>query len=123
MTVSVIPSAAGVNPASLGYLDAHLNGYITMGKLAGTFTLVCRHGTVVYRSAQGLMDRERNKPMRSDTIVRIYSMSKPITSVALMQLHERGLVQLDDPVDQYIPAWSDLHVRCPSAICFRTNPG
>ena len=58
----------------------------------------------------GMMDREQNKPMAIDAIFRLYSMSKPITSVALMQLHERGLFQLTDPVSRFIPQWRDLPV-------------
>ncbi len=61
-------------------------------------------------AASGLMDRERNKPVNEDTIWRIYSMTKPITSVALMQLYERGLFLLTDPVDRYIPSWKGLQV-------------
>jgi CubicO group peptidase (beta-lactamase class C family) len=108
MTASLTSSSAGISARNLAFLDSHLEQYVDSGRLIGTFTLVYRGGEVVYRSAQGLMDRERNKPMQADTIVRIYSMSKPITSVALMQLHERGLVQLDDPVHRYIPAWKNL---------------
>src|SRR6266496_5781097 len=59
---------------------------------------------------QGLADREHGTPMRDDTIFRIYSMTKPIVSVALMQLYERGLMQIDDPVERYIPSWKNLRV-------------
>ena len=103
-------SAAGVSPTSLAFLDEHIERYIASGKLAGAFTLVYRKGEVVHASVQGLMDRERARPMRPDTIVRLYSMTKPIASVALMQLYERGLVQLDDPVHRYIPQWQNLAV-------------
>ncbi len=110
MTASAVRSAAGVSAQNLAYLDAHLQRYIDAGKLAGTLTLVYRAGEVAHFSAQGQMDRERAKPMREDTIFRIYSMTKPIASVALMQLYERGLFQLDDPVDRYIPGWKNLAV-------------
>ena len=80
------------------------------GKLAGTLTLVARRGEVIHTGVTGLMDRERNKPMREDTIFRIYSMTKPITSVAFMMLVEEGLVALDEPVHRYIPEWRDLGV-------------
>jgi CubicO group peptidase (beta-lactamase class C family) len=101
---------SGLSARNLAYLDAHLERYITSGRLCGTVVLVYQGGEVVHRSAQGLMDRERAKPMRPDTIVRLYSMTKPVASVALMQLHERGLVQLDDPVHRYIPSWRNLGV-------------
>ncbi len=110
MTVTAAASRGGLNVSNLRYLDEHLERYVAQGKLTGTFTLIYRGGEIVHRRAQGLRDRERNKPMRPDTIVRLYSMTKPITSVALMQLHERGLVQLDDPVSRYIPAWKGLGV-------------
>lgn len=110
MTVAASATGAGLSPQNLAYLDAHLGRYVSNGKLVGAAILISRAGEVLYQRAQGLMDRERGKPMRTDTIVRLYSMSKPITSVALMQLHERGLVQLDDPVQRYIPSWSNLRV-------------
>jgi CubicO group peptidase (beta-lactamase class C family) len=103
-------SATGVSARNLGYLDEHLGKYISEGKLAGTLVVIYRHGQVVHWSTQGLRDRERGKPMTDDTIFRIYSMTKPIASTALMQLYERGLVQLDDPVSKYIPSWKDLRV-------------
>ena len=69
-----------------------------------------RRGEVAHLSPVGLMDRERGLPMARDTIFRIYSMTKPITSVALMMLYEHGHFQLDDPVYKYIPEWRDLGV-------------
>jgi len=84
--------------------------YINTGKLAGTLAQVWRGGELVLNSLQGMADRERATPIVEDTIFRIYSMSKPITSVALMMLFEQGLVALDDPVSKYIPSWADLQV-------------
>ena len=84
--------------------------YVDTGKLAGTLTLVAHKGEIVHSSVVGEMDRERGKPMREDTIFRIYSMTKPITSVAFMMLVEEGLVALDDPVHRFIPAWKNLGV-------------
>jgi CubicO group peptidase (beta-lactamase class C family) len=89
------------------HLDQH---YIQPGRIAGCQTLVARHGHVAYLRSLGSMDLERNKPMRDDTIVRLYSMTKPITSVALMSLYERGLFQLNDPVARVIPEWEGLRV-------------
>jgi len=87
-----------------------LGRYIEPEKIAGCLTLISRRGEIAHLSAMGSMDRERGKPMATDTIFRFYSMTKPITSVALMQLHERGMFQLTDPVSRFIPQWRDLHV-------------
>ncbi|MGC8535936.1 MAG: serine hydrolase domain-containing protein [Rhizomicrobium sp.] len=95
----------------LSRLDGFLQQrYVDSGRLAGTVTLVSHQGRIVHTSVVGQMDRERSKPMREDTIFRIYSMTKPITSVAFMMLVEDGLVALDDPVHRFIPEWRDLGV-------------
>src|SRR6516162_7309522 len=80
------------------------------GKIAGCQVLVARHGHVAYFDSFGHMDRERDKLMADDTIFRIYSMTKPITSVALMTLYEKGYFQLNDPVHRSIPEWRDHRV-------------
>ena len=101
----------GLSEARLERITDHLTrNYIEPGKIAGCQTLVARHGQVAYQTSLGLMDRERGKPMADDAIVRIYSMTKPITSVALMMLFERGLFQLDDPVSRVFPEWQDQRV-------------
>lgn len=84
--------------------------YLAKGLIAGCQTLVARHGEVAYRASQGFMDLARNTPMRDDAIFRLYSMTKPITALALMQLYERGLFQLNEPVSTVIPAFGDLKV-------------
>jgi CubicO group peptidase (beta-lactamase class C family) len=73
--------------------------------------VVARHGSVGYFRSFGLMDREREKPVAEDTIWRLYSMTKPITGVALMTLYERGHFQLNDPIDRFIPEWKGLKVK------------
>ena len=104
-------SQHGLDSDRLSLITEHLNKhYIKTGKLPGCQTLVARHGKIAYQSALGLMDRERNKPLRDDTIFRIYSMTKPITSVALMQLYEQGHFQLNDPVSRFIPEWKKQRV-------------
>ena len=101
----------GISIDALARLDRHLlTRYIEAEKIAGCLTLISRHGEVAHLSAMGDMDRERGQPMATDTIFRIYSMTKPITSVALMQLHERGMFQLTDPVSRFIPQWQHLQV-------------
>ena len=105
------PEDVGLSAAQLARIDEHLRRrYLEPEKIAGCLTLVARGGKPAYLSAQGLMDRERGRPMQADTIFRIYSMTKPITSVALMQLYEQGNFQLDDPVHKFIPEWRDLRV-------------
>ncbi|MFN8637499.1 MAG: serine hydrolase domain-containing protein [Chloroflexota bacterium] len=103
-------TTGGVSARNLSYLDQHLGRYVESGTLAGTLTVVYRRGEIVHWRAQGLRDRERGKPIEDDTIFRIYSMTKPIASLALMQLYERGLLQIDDPVHKYIPSWEKLRV-------------
>ncbi len=104
------PASVGLSAANLDHLDAHIQTYIDAGKLPGGLALVARKGEVVHFSTLGMADIERRTPVKRDTIFRIYSMSKPLTSVALMQLYERGLMQIDDPVHRYIPGWKDLRV-------------
>lgn len=103
--------SAGMSGERLKRLDAFLSEhYIDAGKIPGALTLVARHGEIVHCSAQGQMDVERDKPTREDTIYRIYSMTKPITSVGLMMLYEEGRFQLTDPVHKYLPGGRAL--RC-----------
>ncbi len=79
--------------------------YVDAGRIAGCQVLVARHGQVAYRASLGMMDVKRAKPMEDHSILRIYSMTKPITSVALMMLMERGAFQLDEPVTRVLPEW------------------
>lgn len=102
---------AGFAADQLLNIEQHLDrSYIQPGKFPGALTLVARRGEIAYVKAQGLMDVERNKAVQRDTIFRIYSMTKPITSIAMMQLYEQGRFLLDDPVHKYIPAWKNLRV-------------
>ncbi len=84
--------------------------YVDPGKIAGCQTLVARHGEVAYSRSLGLRDIARATPWSDDTVVRIYSMTKPIVSVALMMLWERGLFQIDDPVTKVLPEWREQQV-------------
>jgi CubicO group peptidase (beta-lactamase class C family) len=90
--------------------DHFERNYISNNKIAGCQISVARHGHLAYFKSFGMMDRERAKPTRDDTIYRIYSMTKPITSVALMTLYERGYFQLNDPVHRYAPSWKNHRV-------------
>jgi len=110
--VTVDPDAAGLDAGRLERIDEHvLRRYIEPGKIAGCQVAVARHGQLGYFRSFGARDRERDKPVTADTIWRIYSMTKPITGVALMTLYERGLFQLNDPVHRFIPEWRALKVR------------
>lgn len=105
------PDELGFSRERLARVDEHLRrNYIEPGKISGALTLVARRGEVVHLSPLGRMDVERDRPMRADTIFRIYSMTKPITSVALMTLYEEGRLRLSDPVHKFVPAFADMRV-------------
>jgi CubicO group peptidase (beta-lactamase class C family) len=109
--MKVDPEGAGFDGGRLERLTEHFEDrYVETGKIAGCQIAVTRGGRLAYWRSLGMMDRERAKAVEDDTIWRIYSMTKPITSVALMQLYEQGLFQLSDPVHRYIPEWRDLKV-------------
>ena len=102
---------AGLSTSRLERITELLQGrYVEPGKIAGCQALVARHGQVAYARSFGHMDLARDKLWTDDTVVRIYSMTKPIVSVALMMLWERGLFQIDDPVDKVLPEWRDQQV-------------
>ncbi len=106
----VKPEEVGLSTPRLARIAEHFQRYIDAGKLAGTLTLVARGGKVAYFEAQGHLESERRRPVTRDAVFRIYSMTKPITSVGLMMLYEQGRFQLDDPVHRFIPSWKDLRV-------------
>ncbi|WP_304640201.1 serine hydrolase domain-containing protein [Pseudomonas sp.] len=102
---------AGLDTDRLSRLGEFLEErYVRPGRLPCAMTLVARRGEVAYLSMHGLMDVERGRPVQRDTLFRIYSMTKPITSIALMQLYEQGRFLLDDPMHRYIPSWEKLRV-------------
>ena len=110
--MKIDPEAAGLDERRLERITDHFERrYLADGKIAGCQVAVARHGSLGYHRSFGLMDRERGKPVTDDTIWRIYSMTKPITGVALLTLYERGAFQLNDPVHRFIPQWKDLKVR------------
>lgn len=91
-------------------IDAALGSMVQSQKIVGASALVFQGGREVYFGAFGLADRENNKPMARDTVVQIFSMTKPVTGVALMKLYERGKFKLDDPLDMYIPEFANPRV-------------
>jgi len=105
------PEAVGMSSERLARLTEKMQSYIDDSKLAGAVTLVARHGRIVHFEAQGWRHKEADQPMTTDTIFRIASMTKPVTSVALMTLYEEGLFQLDDPVSKWLPEYADPMVR------------
>ena len=91
LEVEVDPREAGFDAQRLNRISSHLNRYVDRGLLPGVNVLVSRDGQIVYRHMYGARDMERSLPVEADTIYRFYSMTKPITSIAIMQLYEQGL--------------------------------
>ena len=106
----VKPEEVGLSSQRLARIGEHWQRYIDADKLAGTLTLIARRGKVVYCEGLGHLDIERRRPVAADAVWRIYSMTKPITSVGLMMLYEQGRFQLEDPVHRFIPSWKNLEV-------------
>lgn len=124
MLEMVTPESVGMDSAQLARVSEHLRTrYVEPQKIPGSITLVARGGEACYLDIQGHRDVARGTAMTEDSILRIYSMSKPITSLAMMTLLERGLFSLDDPVHRFIPAWRDLGVwTAGSYPLFATEP-
>src|SRR6478609_9105610 len=118
------PESAGMSKAALDRVEAHLkHRYIDSGRFPGTQLLIYRRGKIVHSIVQGFADVERKVPVKDDTIFRIYSMTKPITSVAFMMLVEEGRVAIDEPVHKYIPEWKNLGVfQAGTYPAFLTRP-
>jgi len=104
------PESVGLSSQRLARIAAAVDRSIQEKRIAGAVTLVARHGHVAWLKAQGMLDREAGKPMPTDAIFRICSMSKPITSLAVMMLYEDGRFLLDDPVSKYIPEFKNPKV-------------
>jgi CubicO group peptidase (beta-lactamase class C family) len=106
----VQPEAAGFSSEALRKLDEGMQGLVDQQHLAGIVTLVARRGQVVQHKAYGMQDVNSRTPMKLDTIARIYSMTKPITGVAMMMLYEEGKWQPSDPIAKHIPEFANLKV-------------
>ncbi len=111
------PEDVGISVDRLARVNTMMEKYVDAGQIAGAVSLVARNGKIAHFNAYGVRNVATGEPMTKDTIVRIYSMSKPITSVALMILYEEGAFQLDDPVSKYIPAFENqqVYVEGPAA--------
>ena len=104
------PAEVGLSSERLDRLDAFLDQAIAQRRIPGAVVLIARKGRIVHHRAYGLADRDTRRPMRTDDAFRIYSMTKPVVSVALLTLYEEGKFQLDDPLERYIPGFKGLKV-------------
>jgi CubicO group peptidase (beta-lactamase class C family) len=107
---AVAPEEVGLASSRLAYIRSVMNRHVEEKQIPGAAGLIARRGKIAYQEAFGMADVEAGKPMRLDTIHRIYSMSKPITSVAVMMLYEEGKFQLNDPVAKYLPEFAKMQV-------------
>ena len=109
-TEAATESRAAFSEEGLAALDDLLAGYVQAGQVAGIEAVLVKNGEIAYAARRGLRDVEDQTPLGEDTIWRIYSMTKPVTGVALMQLYEEGKFDLDDPLSDYIPEFENLQV-------------
>jgi CubicO group peptidase (beta-lactamase class C family) len=110
LKAEVDPAEVGLDAERLGRIDGTFARYVDDGRLAGYLVTVSRHGKLAHVSSYGARDRDEGLPVESDTLWRIFSMTKPITSVAAMMLYEEGALQLTDPVSKFIPSFANLRV-------------
>src|SRR5438045_2817405 len=106
----VAPEQVGLSAARLDRVRKWMNHWVESGRLAGMVTVVMRKAELAFGETAGKTDLERNRPMRPDTIFRIYSMTKPLTSTAIMMLYEEGRFQLDEPISKFIPGFANPRV-------------
>jgi CubicO group peptidase (beta-lactamase class C family) len=110
LKIEADPVDVGVDAERLARIDTHFRSYVDDGRLPGWLCVVARRGAVVHVSSYGWRDRERSLPVEVGTLWRLASMTKPVTSVAALMLHEEGAFELKDPVSRWIPSFSDMHV-------------
>ncbi len=110
LKVEIDPAEAGFDVGRLERIDRHFARYVDDGLLPGWLLAVSRAGTIVHVGRYGKRDIEANLPVELDTIFRIYSMTKPVTSVAAMMLYEEGAFELKDPVSRFIPSFAEARV-------------
>ena len=104
------PASIGLDSARLAEATALLRTLVAEGAVAGAVAGVARRDQVAYLEAVGVQDLNARTPMTERSLFRIYSMTKPITAVAVMMLHDQGRFRLDDPVSMYLPEFADLRV-------------
>src|SRR5579875_2385513 len=110
LKIEVDPAEVGLDPDRLRRIDRHFARYVDDGRVPGWLVAVRRRGRLAHVSCHGARDAEAGLPVETDTLWRIYSMTKPVTSVAAMMLYEEGALQLTDPVSSFIPSFGDLRV-------------
>ncbi len=120
--IAASPQDVGFSSQRLDRLGEAIEKSIDEGRIAGAVSLVARHGKIAYFKAFGMADRDAKKPMRTDNIFRICSMSKPITSVAVMMLYEEGRFTLEEPVSDFIPEFKNMKVLDPPWPQDKTSP-
>lgn len=108
--VETNPKEVGLCPDRLERVDAWMRRYVETGRLAGLSVAVMRGGKTAFFRAHGQADLARSRPFTADTILRIYSMTKPLTSLAVLMLYEEGRFQLDDPVSRFLPEFTEMRV-------------
>jgi CubicO group peptidase (beta-lactamase class C family) len=118
----VPPAKAGLSEAKLAEVDQFMERAVADQKISGGVIIVSHGGKIGFFHTYGLMDREANKPMTPDTIFRIYSMSKAITTAAALTLYDAGKLKLDDPVAKYIPSFANLKVATPEGLRAPARP-
>jgi CubicO group peptidase (beta-lactamase class C family) len=107
----VVPAPqAGLDSARLARIDRQMNAHVEANQLAGGIGLVARNGKIGYFQTYGYMDTASKKPMRKDSIFRIYSMTKAVTAVSVMMLYEEGKFHLNEPIGKYLPEWANMRV-------------
>jgi CubicO group peptidase (beta-lactamase class C family) len=104
------PENEGFSAARLARLDAKTHSYVDQGKTAGVITLIARHGRIVHFDVYGKADIEAGTPLKADSLFRMYSMTKPVTTTALLMLYEEGRFQLNDPLEKFLPELKDQKV-------------
>jgi CubicO group peptidase (beta-lactamase class C family) len=118
----VIPAKAGLSEAKLAEVDRFMEREVADQKLSGGIVMVAHGGKIGFFHAYGMMDREAQKPMSPDTIFRLYSMSKAITTAAALNLYDAGKLNLDDPVSKYIPSFTNLMVATTNGLRAPSRP-
>jgi len=115
------PADVGLSADALARIGPAMQAYVDDGRLAGVVTMVARRGRVVHWEAVGFRDLELDDPLERDDLLRVYSMTKPVTSVAVMMLVEEGLVSLDDSISTYIPEFDGVRVLTESGWAGAAN--